>query len=172
MNLYNMFIDDLDNEAKRIVVILKEKNNINMESNIGEVIKRTKELLDDNYKYYSTDIAIRVGFYLNDNITNEMLEKRKKEDLETILEYTDYSKSMGKDIDGVAKKMADIIISNNFDNISLAKIIADNINELLPEHNDTVDARAIVFYLQDKLRNRGYLVKKIYPLKIIKIYVA
>ncbi len=169
MNLYNMFIDDLDNEAKRIVVILKEKYNINMESNIGEVIKKTKELLDDNYKYYSTDIAIRVGFYLNDNITNEMLEKRKNEDLETIVEYNDYSKSMGKDIDGVAKIMADIIVSNNFDNISLAKIIADNIKELLPEHNDTVDARAIVFYLQDKLRNRGYFIEKTEPLRVKKI---
>ena len=169
MNLYNMFIDDLDNEAKRIVVILKEKYNINMESNIGEVIKKTKELLDDNYKYYSTDIAIRVGFYLNDNITNEMLEKRKNEDLETIVEYNDYSKSMGKDIDGVAKIMADIIVSNNFDNISLAKIIADNIKELLPEHNDTVDARAIVFYLQDKLRNRGYFIEKTEPLRVNKI---
>ena len=134
MNLYNMFIDDLDNEAKRIVVILKEKYNINMESNIGEVIKKTKELLDDNYKYYSTDIAIRV-----------------------------------EDIDGVAKIMADIIVSNNFDNISLAKIIADNIKELLPEHNDTVDARAIVFYLQDKLRNRGYFIEKTEPLRVKKI---
>ena len=98
-----------------------------------------------------------------------MLEKRKNEDLETIVEYNDYSKSMGKDIDGVAKIMADIIVSNNFDNISLAKIIADNIKELLPEHNDTVDARAIVFYLQDKLRNRGYFIEKTEPLRVKKI---
>ena len=53
--------------------------------------------------------------------------------------------------------------NNKSNEKGLLEIVSDYIKDLLPEHNDSVDAMAIIIYLQSEIRKRGYEIKSVEP---------
>ena len=65
-----------------------------------------------------------------------------------------------------AQRLSDILINlynNKSNEKGLLEIVSDYIKDLLPEHNDSVDAMAIIIYLQSEIRKRGYEIKSVEP---------
>ena len=99
-----------------------------------------------------------------------MISKRREDDIEAIVGYTNLCKELeNKDLIKITEDFVDYLINNEIKNYPLAKIISDYIESLSLLHSDSVDAKTIAFYLEDKLKNRGYYIKKIAPFMLKKI---
>lgn len=168
----------LDEEAKRIIEELKIicKKKIKVNKSYYELIR---EKIKPEYVYYTTDISLRALKFIPEDYevdqSNEYALVTKEQGLiNHLLKYSEFcekEEKMDKNHKAAANKMADILIEKyqNNDKTNMATLLSDNINELLPRHNDSVDARAIVLFLQQEIENKGYKVTSLNPFIIKEI---
>lgn len=152
-NILNEFEILLNNEAKRIIEIMT-KSSLNISYYDIEFSKFINQNIKKEFVYYRVDIEIRIFnlIFNNDKIKNhegELSEKYLKKYILWCKKDIKYKNHLIG-----ANKLATIIIDlyekKEETNISLIKLVADNMNILFPEHNDSLDARAIILYLEDE----------------------
>ena len=161
----------LDDEANKIVKVLLElyeKKTIVNKS----MSKLVRELVDNKLKYYAIEIELRVRCllpyeYYEDCSEKYSLMNRSEYSKIHIEKYSRYCmKNERKNHLLAAQKLSDILINlynNKSNEKGLLEIVSDYIKDLLPEHNDSVDAMAIIIYLQSEIRKRGYEIKSVEP---------
>ncbi len=165
----------LDEEAKRIIEELKViyEKKIKVNKSYFDLIR---EMIKPEYKYFTTDISLRALKFIPEDYevdqSNEYALVTKEQGLiNHLLKYSEFCEKeerMEKNHKVAATKMADILIEKykNNNRKNMATLLSDNINELLPRHNDSVDARTIVLFLQKEIENKGYKVTSLNPFVI------
>lgn len=177
-NLLVEFEKSLDNETQRVVSILVNKY-YNKETIKESFENETRKLLTKDFKYYWCEIELRMHKFIPDNLVpdyngNLIFLPVEEANENHLLKYINYckEKEKGKDHIGCAKKLAKIIVSiyekDSTTNLSLQKIVSDNINDLMPEHNDSIDALSIVLLLQSEIEDLGYIISSLLPLRLQK----
>lgn len=176
-NLLIEFEKMLDNEAKKIVneMISMYHKRIIVNKSYGEVVR---DLIPKELQYYAVDIELRTFTFLPDefrpDFNKEYTLSKKEEFIEDhVLKYSeDCNESKRKDHLQVARIMAEKIVKylkeNTANKKGLLELVANWTEELLPEHNDSMDTRAIVLFLQNELENLGYKIVELSPLIIEK----
>lgn len=168
----------LDEEASKIVKVLLElyekKTVVNK-----SMSKLVRELVNSKLKYYAIEIELRVRCllpyeYYEDCSGKYSLMNRSEYSKIHIEKYSRYCmKNERKNHLLAAQKLSDILINlytNNKNNEKgLLEIVSYYIKYLLPEHNDSVDAMAIIIYLQSEIRKRGYEIKSVEPFIVSEI---
>lgn len=169
----------LDDEAKRVVkkMIKMYEEKIKLNKSYGEIVRM---LIDKKYKYYNCEIELRSFRFLPDNLEpddNNMyalttsIENTKNH----LLRYSDWCKnSIGdKDHRKVAKEMAkeliDYGINHQKTTKSFAELVATFMPTFFPTHNDSVDSRVVVLFIQEEFINAGYKVSSLIPFRLCKI---
>lgn len=168
----------LDDEANKIVKVLLElyeKKTVVNES----MSKLVRELVDNKLKYYAIEIELRVRCllpyeYYEDCSGKYSLMNRSEYSKIHIEKYSRYCmKNERKNHLLAAQKLSDILINlytnNKSNEKGLLEIVSDYIKDLLPEHNDSVDAMAIIIYLQSEIGKRGYEIKSVEPFMVSEI---
>lgn len=174
-NLLNEFEKMLDNEAKKVVneMVSMYHKRIIVNKSYEQVVR---DLLPKELQYYIVDIEMRTFQFLPDefrpDFNNEYTLSKKEEYIEDhILKYCEYCRNR-KDHLKIAKQMAeklvDYLTKNPNSNKGILELTANWTEELLPEHNDSVDAQAIILFLQNELENLGYKIVELNPLIIEK----
>lgn len=175
--LFLEFEKVLDEEAKRIVTEImykyerKEKVNKSFRQMVMSLIKPELE-------YYTTDIELRCYGLLPRELVyddkNEYALITREEAIENhLLSYSECARKRNLDKNHIqaAKELADLIITfcneNPTTDIGLPQIVADNMDALFPEHNDSVDSRATVLFLQSELEAKGYVITSLVPIRIL-----
>lgn len=92
---------------------------------------------------------------------------------EHLIHYITYCKEKGdKNHINAAKILANEIIEyyekNPDNNKQFQKFVSDNMSKLLPEHNDSVDAKAIILLLQQEIIDLGYIITSLIPIRLMK----
>lgn len=172
--------ENLNKEAKRIFDILykkyenKEKLNMSFDDAIKENMKK-------EYSYYHVDIYFKVYSHIPRGLTTDpnnidVLIDKKEGTLRHITNYANFclkerkfKKNPKKASEKLAKMLIEMEKKDRIGNKSLPIILAENMDILYPGHNDSVDAKAIVLYLQNALEKNGYTIKKIEPLELRKV---
>lgn len=176
-DLENEFELLLEKEAIRIMGLLLIKYNEKQKVN-QSLSNLVFELAKKDYKYFSINLF---------SIVKEILPKNLEEDLNGIYAFVtkeehrntyltknakEYLKR-GKDYKSFSNQIADLLIEYCLQNPEceddLVQLIVRNINNLMPNHNDSVDFRTILMYLQENMMNRGYIFISIAPLRLKKI---
>ena len=57
---------------------------------------------------------------------------------------------------------------NPDNNKQFQEFVSDNMSKLLPEHNDSVDAKAIILLLQQEIIDLGYIITSLIPIRLMK----
>ncbi len=167
----------LDEEASKIVKVLLElyekKTVVNK-----SMSKLVRELVNSKLKYYAIEIELRVRCllpyeYYEDCSGKYSLMNRFEYSKIHIEKYSRYCmKNERKNHLLAAQKLSDILINlynNKSNEKGLLEIVSYYIKDLLPEHNDSVDAMAIIIYLQSEIRKRGYEIKSVEPFMVSEI---
>lgn len=176
-NLLHEFEEMLDKEAYRIFTEM-----VNMYNNRVEVNKPFNELVADlikkEFDYYFTDIEIRIYFcmgnkYAPDNNDEYALMSMEERNEDHLMKYAEHCiKERDKNHIKAANEMADILIEfynqNSLSKMGLAELIASNMSKLFPKHNDSVDSRAMVLYLQSEIEDKGYEITSLQPFRLIQ----
>lgn len=68
----------------------------------------------------------------------------------------------------MAEKLVQYLITNPDNREGLLELSAKWTEELLPEHNDSVDVETIMLFLQSEIEDLGYKITEISPLVIEK----
>ena len=169
----------LDEEAKRITrkIIDLYYDRTKVHESYGDLVKR---FLSKEFEYYFSEIEMRTYKFLPDKVVPDITHQYAlvNEFEANVLHLDKYSKycaeKENKNHKDAAKKLAniliDFVISNPASKASLVELISSNMNLLFPRHNDSVDSRAIVLYLQTEFEKKGYTVLSISPFKIQKNY--
>lgn len=177
-DLFLKFNNILDKEAKRISKIIlkkyesKTKVNMSFENIVRKYLKK-------EYRYYEFAILVKIHFYIPNRLTHDPIDEYAlvtKEDAElrhiNSYAYWCMKKFKNKNPKEKAILFAKTLIADNnkyrVENISLLKAIEENMSILYLEHHDSVDARALVLFLQDAIESLGYEIKQIDPLIIEK----
>lgn len=176
-NLLNEFEKLLDVETQRIVSILTEKYfrgetlNCSFEEAIRKFVKK-------EYKYYSCEIELRAYRFIPQGLVpdsrgNNIFLSKEEADEEHLIHYITYCKEKGnKDHASASKILAQKLVEfyekNPETNKQLQEFVSDNMNKLLPEHNDSVDAKAIILLLQQEIVDLGYIITSLIPIRLMK----
>lgn len=174
------FEDALDKEAQRIANILIEKYNkkekLNMSFNDA-----VRKYIKKEYMYYSVIISFKTYLHIPNGLTTDPLNidvfvSKEESTLRHINRYANYcikNKHENKNPNKAATEFAKIIIEMNNKNelgkLSLPTILAQNMSKLYPYHNDSMDAEAVMLYLQDAIEKDGYSIYNVDPLVIRKV---
>lgn len=176
--LYYSFEKELDNEAKRIIHILLDmyEKKRKVKKSFSEIVSL---LVKKELKYYTVDINLRVTHFLPDDYAPDFkevyaLSKREEFNKESLIRYTkmckkDLKKDHEKIAQSLVKKMIKFLIKHPNIEKGLLEFISERIHDYLPDHNDSVDARAIVFFYDAALKKEGYQISSLNPLRIKKI---
>lgn len=173
------YVEILDNEAKRIadIFLRKYKNQEKINMPFEEMVRKE---VKKEFKYYQFDILFKVYSYIPNELTTDpnnvyIYVTKEEAMLRHIISYSNFcikEKGMNKNPKKAASKFAEIIIdmdsNKKLGKISLHSLLSKNMNWLYPKHNDSVDAEAIVYFLQDEIEKRGYVIESLKPLKIRK----
>ena len=151
--LFKMFEKELFDEAKRIVpLVYNNKDLFNFDT------KKYKKYISDKYKLFSIDIELLlVGLcgmkydgedWLNDKIDMKKSIKHHQE----VLDYD--KKEFGANVEETIDNIAKDIIDNydKYKNKSLFEIMPVLVSKYMKTHNDTVEHKAYVLYLNDSLK--------------------
>ncbi len=173
--MYNKLLLEFDNllndEAKRIATIIESLYKTITFEKI-DLAKLVRKNIKQEFTYYWIDIEIRVFNLLFDNEKDYLKEKCDSE--KNLKKYALWCKREMKSKDHLkgADRLAEIIIElyqqNDDIKINLITLLADNMNELFPEHNDCVDARTTILYLQKEIRKKGYIISSLSPFHLSK----
>lgn len=177
-NLLVEFEKLLDVETQRIISVLADRYYK------GETIKGTfeeeiRKLVKNEYKYYACEIELRSYRFIPQGLVpgngDGIIFMTKEEfDEDHLLHYINYcKKSNSKNHITASKKLAKIIVDtyekDPLTDKQFQEIVANNMNKLLPEHNDSVDAKAIILLLQQEIVDLGYIITSLLPLRLQKI---
>lgn len=178
-NLFSNFNNDLKKEAKRISKILLKKYNENIKFNIPfeQIIRK---YLKKEYQYFEIDIISYILFYKpNDLRTDPLGEYVYVTEEESNLRYTSnyvshcLKNAQNKNPKTAASKFALLLIEmnkkNEIKNLGLQEILYKNMSKIYPDHYDSMDAKALIFCLQDEMESLGYTIEKVNPLIMKKI---
>lgn len=171
--LYYKLYDELDAEAKRISDILIDNYKCDNNVKIRQIFSSAKKLIKEEYIYYNTEISIRVCFYVYNEFDNQKNAERRNNDLTNTIKYYEYcQQNTEKNHRIISKKIAKLLINSNsnysLNDRSLARFLSEVIDDFLPQHNDCMDIKAIMLFLQDDIEKEGYTVETINPLKMRK----
>lgn len=91
---------------------------------------------------------------------------------ENLVNYSNYCMNNNKkDHKKAAQEIAKVLIENynkdKLTNKGLLELLADNMNKVFPEHNDSMDSKAILLYLQDEIECKGYLINSTIPFRLL-----
>lgn len=177
-DLFLKFNNILNKEAKRISRILlknyeaKTKFNMSFENIVRKYLKK-------EYRYYEFAILVKIHFYIPSKLTHDPLDEyvlvsKEEAELRHINSYAYWCMKKFKNKNPKEKAMlfAKTLIADRnkyrIKNVGLLKLIEENMPILYPEHHDSVDARALVLFLQDAIEDLGYEIKRINPLIVEK----
>jgi len=168
-----------DKEAERVDKLIIEKYNKKeiVNKTFGELVR---DLMNKELLFYRPEIEFRALRMLPNDLRPDPSSKyaliTKIEDSYQVLH--NYSKRVinydtKKSPQIAALKLSNIIIdmykNKTLNNYTLIDIIANNMNKIYNCEYDTLDARAIVLYLRDSLKSKGYIVVSINPFDIKEI---
>jgi hypothetical protein len=166
--------DELEEEAKRLTQLLY-KDFITPGTDYS---KKFNKNLNNKFKYFRTEIELRIYDLCSlkqDGKDIKSYERDFKHYMNYLKEYSDYclSGEVGyKNHLLVADKIAKEIIDNyqTYKEKSLIEVMGDFNNKYLPEHNDSVDANAIFYYLDKSFLNNKYKILSISPIQLEEIH--
>lgn len=177
--LIDKFEEILDDEAKRVVDIVVKlyENNIIVNKDFNTLIY---SLIDKKFEYYRCDIELRIYRFLPvglmpDRNAQFALVSRIESTKSYLSKYIDVCKNEFKDKDhykvtkGMALKLIDYSNQHEKTDKTLFELMAEFMDEFLPQHNDSVDSRAIALLLQEEIYNNGYEVQSLIPFRIMKL---
>lgn len=174
--LLEKFDDVLDAEAQRVMneIVSKYENQVKVGKSFSQLVR---SLVDEKFKYYTVDIEMRcyglVPKTLEPDFKGEYALVTKREGAKNhLLSYAN-AKISDKNHTQAAKELADLLIEYCNKNpetiLGLPEIVADNMDALFPEHNDSVDSRATVMFLESELKNKGYKITSLCPIRLINM---
>src|SRR5699024_6981017 len=176
-NLLKEFEVMLDDEAKKVVneMVNMYHKRIIVNKPYGEIVR---DLVPKELQYYTTSIELRTYHFLPEeycpDFNNEYTLCKKEEHLEDhLLKYCEYckeenTKNHSKVAKTMAEKLVQYLITNPDNREGLLELSAKWTEELLPEHNDSVDVETIMLFLQSEIEDLGYKITEISPLVIEK----
>ena len=130
--LFSLFEVELLNEAKRIVpLVYNEKELIKFNT------KEYKKYINKKYKLFSIDIEKSINHH------KQVLEYDKKE----------FKANVEETIDNVAKDIVDNY--SKYKTQSLFEIMPVLVSKYMKTHNDSVEHKAYVLYLNNSLKKYG-----------------
>jgi len=164
----------LDDEAQRIVdeLVKKYEERKKVKKSFTELVR---SLIKKEFKYYVVDIELRCYGLLPRNLQPDFEAQyaliTKREGIKNHL--IKYSKMKDeKNHPQAAKELADLLIEYCDENpettLGLPEIVADNMDALFPTHNDSVDTRATVMFLESALKDKGYRITSLCPIRMEK----
>lgn len=174
-NLLKEFEQMLDDEAKKIVneMLSMYHKRIIVNKTYSEVVG---SLVPEELKYYTVAIELRTMQFLPSeyypDFNHEYTLCKKEEYLEDhLLKYCEHCKQeKNKNHSEVAKTMAkkfvEYLATNSSERKGLLELSAMWTEELLPEHNDSVDVETIMLFLQSEIEDLGYKIMETNPLVI------
>lgn len=139
-----------------------------------------RALARDEYKYFWVDLMIKIKKLLPEELDEDLSKKyilvtKEEHEKYHLLGYEKFSKELGKNHKKASKELAKILIDYYSDNPDckkdLLQLIVENINTVLPDHNDSVDCNVVLMYLQKDIENNGYHIMSLAPLRIEKIAI-
>lgn len=171
--LFSSFNNDLQNEARRISDILLKQYSKKVKFNMP-FEKIVRKYLKKEYKYYEVDITSYILFYKPNNLRIDPLNEyvfvtQEEFELRHISNYVSYclkNKSPKKAATKFALLLIEMNEKNQIKNLGLHEILSQNMSNLYHEHYDSVDAKAIIFCLQDIIEDFGYIIEQVNPLTI------
>lgn len=154
--LFKMFEEELFGEAKRIVpLVYNNKYLFNFDT------KKYKKYILDKYKLFSIDIELLlVGLcgmkHDGEDWENDKFDVKKSiAHHKQVLEYDKkkFKANVKETIDNVAKDIVDNY--SNYKTQSLFEIMPVLVSKYMKTHNDSVEHKAYVLYLNNSLKKYG-----------------
>ena len=154
--LFTMFQEELFKEAKRIVPLVYDQNEF-MRFNIKEY----KNCINSKYKLFNIDIELLlVGLcamkYDGEDWENDKFDIEKSiEHHIKVLEYD--KKEFGANVDETIDNVAKDIVENyeKYKSKTLFEILPNLVSKYMKTHNDSVEHKAYVLYLNNSLKKYG-----------------
>lgn len=158
--LFKMFEEELFDEAKRIVpLVYNNKDLFNFDT------KKYKKYILDKYKLFSIDIELLLVELCGMKHDGEDWENDKF-DIEKSIEHhckvLEYDK---KEFDANVEETIDLVAKDIIDNYdkykkqSLFEIMPNLVRKYMNTHNDSVEHKAYVLYLNNSLKKYGKYLK-------------
>lgn len=172
--------ENIKKEAKRIYDILfekykkKEKINMRFEDAVRKLTKK-------EYDYYKIFILGDVYSFMPKGLATDpdnvyVFVDRKEATVRHLKGYSTFclkNKELLKNPVKSAEKFAQLLVKldkeSKLENVSLPTFLAETMDYLYPSHHDSMDAKTIVFHLQDAMEKEGYIFENINPIKLRKI---
>ena len=154
--LFKMFEEELFDEAKRIVpLVYNNKDLFNFDT------KKYKKCILDKYKLFSIDIKLLlIGLcgmkHDGEDWENDRFDVKKSiAHHKQVLEYDkkEFKANVEETIDNVAKDIVDNY--SKYKTQSLFEIMPVLVSKYMKTHNDSVEHKAYVLYLNNSLKKYG-----------------
>lgn len=154
--LFTLFEEELFNEAKRIVPLVYDEKEF-MKFNI----KNYRKYINRRFKLFSIDIELfLIGLcgmkFDGEDWENDKLDIEKSiEHHKSVLEYDkkEFGANVEETIDNVAKDIVDNY--DEYQNKSLFEIIPKLVIKYMKTHNDSVEHKAYILFLNNSLKKYG-----------------
>ncbi|MDD4188141.1 MAG: hypothetical protein PHX04_05250 [Bacilli bacterium] len=177
-NIQDSFDSLINDEAIRIMgrmLIMYEKRK-KVNKSFEDVIR---DLAKKDYKSFWIDIMVIIHKLLPECLWEDFSGKYvlvTKEDYrnQTLKNYyKNHCKNKnGKDHKESSKQIANILIKHCTAHPTckedLLQLMVINMSKIMPEHNDSVDIKTIVMYIQQDINDFGYIITNLSPLRIKK----
>jgi hypothetical protein len=168
--ILKMTDDELEEEAKRLTTLLY-KDFITPGTDYS---KKFNKSIKKKFKYFRTEIELRIYDLCSlkqEGIDITSYKRNFNHYMDYLKEYSNYclSGEAGyKNHSIVADKIAKEIIDNyqKYSGKDLIEIIGDFNSKYFPEHNDSVDANTIFYYLDDSCKKNNYKITCISPINV------
>ena len=156
IDLFTLFEKELFNEAKRIVhLVYNDEDLFNFDP------KKYKKYIFDRYKLFSIDIELLLvglcGMKHNgeDWENDEFDIKKSINHHKQVLEYDkkEFKANVEETIDNVAKDIVDNY--SKYKEQSLFEVMPILVSKYMKTHNDSVEHKAYVLYLNNSLKKYG-----------------
>ena len=156
IDLFTLFEKELFNEAKRIVpLVYNDEDLFNFDT------KKYKKYIFDRYKLFSIDIELLLvglcGMKHNgeDWENDEFDIKKSIAHHKQVLEYDkkEFKSNVDETIDNVAKDIVENY--SKYQTKSLFEIMPVLVSKYMKTHNDSVEHKAYVLYLNNSLKKYG-----------------
>lgn len=154
--LFKMFEEELFDEAKRIVpLVYNNKDLFNFDT------KKYKKYISDKYKLFSIDIELLlVGLcgmkYDGEDWENDEFDIKKSiEHHKMVLEYD--KETFNANVDETINNIAKDIVNNydEYESKSLFEIMPKLVSKYMKTHNDSVEHKAYILFLNNSLKKFG-----------------
>lgn len=154
--LFSLFEDELFNEAKRIVPLVYNEKELTKFNT-----KEYKKFINKKYKLFSIDIELLLLGLCGMKFDGEDWENDEF-DIEKSIEHhrkvLDYDKKkFGANIEETIDLVAKDIVDNydKYKNQTLFEIMPNLVKKYMNTHNDSVEHKAYVLYLNSSLKKYG-----------------